>query len=230
MFKTQRSPEINLANQCYDEIQEQIINGTFKPGKKLKVEELKEQLQTGASPIREALSRLINSGLVQAHDNKGFYVTQVSESNIRDLYQTFLQIELLALTQAIKYGDDTWKTSIVAALYNLSLVENSTEKISYSVWGERNYAFHVALISGCNSPTLLNVRAQIYRQFDRYCRIAFNLSYTELEVNHEEHKNLAQAVLNRDMQQTTAIITHHILGALEDVIATLKKNNIFEKD
>ena len=227
MIKTQRSPEINLANQCYDEIQEQIINGTFEPGKKLKVEELKEQLDSGASPIREALSRLINSGLVEARDNKGFYVTQVSETDIRDLYQTFLQIELLALTQAIKHGDDAWKTSIVAALYNLSLIENSPQKTSYFAWAERNYAFHVALISGCNSPTLLNIRATIYRRFDRYCRIAFNFSQTELHVNHKEHKDLAEAVLNRDLDKTTALITHHILGALEDVITTLKANNIF---
>lgn len=227
MIKSQKSPEINLANQCYDEIQEQIVNGAFEPGKKLKVEELKEQLNTGASPIREALSRLVNSGLVKAHENKGFYVTEVSESDIRDLYQTFLQVELLALTQAIKCGDDAWKTSIVAALYNLSLIENSSQKITYSIWGERNYAFHVALISGCNSPTLLEIRANIYRRFDRYCRIAFNLSHTELHINHEEHKQLAEAVLNRDIKKTTALITHHILGALEDVITTLKKNNIF---
>src|SRR5258706_10904438 len=103
-----RSPEVNKANQCYDEIQDHIINGTFEPGKKLKVEELKQQLDSGASPIREALSRLVTSGLVKAHDNKGFYVAEMSENDIRDLYQTFLQIELLALTHAIKNGDDTW--------------------------------------------------------------------------------------------------------------------------
>lgn len=223
----QRSPEINLTNQCYDEIQEQIINGTFEPGKKLKVEELKQQLDSGASPIREALSRLVTSGLVEAHDNKGFYVTEISEADIRDLYQTFLQIEILALTQAIMLGDDAWKTSIVAALYNLSLIENNPETPSFRIWSERNYAFHVALISGCNSPTLLNIRAHVYRLFDRYCQISFNLSHKELPVNHEEHKKLAASVLNRDLKITTELITHHILGALEDVIATLKKNNVF---
>jgi len=227
MNKSHRSPEINLTNQCYDEIQEQIINGIFEPGKKLKIEELKQQLNSGASPIREALSRLVTSGLVEAHDNKGFYVTEVSEANVRDLYQTFLHIELLALTQAIERGDDTWKTSIVAALYNLSLIENNQQPPTFQVWAERNYAFHVALISGCNSPTLLNIRASIYRLFDRYCRIAFNLSHATLHVNHEEHKNLAASILNRDLATTTKLITHHILGALEEVITTLKKNNVF---
>lgn len=227
MNKIQKYSEINLVNQCYDEIQEKIINGIFVPGKKLKIEELKQQLDIGASPIREALSRLVTSGLVEAYDNKGFYVAKMSEADIRDLYKTFLHIELLALDQAIKLGDDTWKTSIVAALYNLSLVENGQKPVSYSIWAERNYAFHVALISGCNSPMLLKIRADIYRRFDRYCRIAFNLSHNQLHVNHEEHKRLADAVLNRDLKVTTEIITHHIIGALEDVIMTLKKNNVF---
>lgn len=229
MNKSNRSPEINLTNQCYDEIQEQILNGTFKPGKKLKVEELKHQLNSGASPIREALSRLVTSGLVEAYDNKGFYVAAMSEANVRDLYHTYLQIELLALTQAVQHGDDAWKTAIVAALYNLSLIENNIEPVAYHTWAERNYAFHVALIAGCNSPTLLTIRAGIYRLFDRYCRIAFNLSRTQLCVNHEEHKNLAASVLNRDIKTTTEIITHHILGALEDVITTLKKTIYFKK-
>jgi len=227
MTHIQKTSEINLVNQCYDEIQERIINGTFEPGKKLKVEELKQQLSSGASPIREALSRLVNSGLVEARDNKGFYVARMSEADIRDLYQTFLQIELLALTQAMKLGDDAWKTAIVAALYNLSLIENNAESISYTIWAERNYAFHVALISGCNSPTLLDIRANLYRRFDRYCRIAFNLSHTELERNHEEHRKLAEAVLNRDIEKTTILMTHHILGMLENVIVTLKNHKLF---
>jgi GntR family carbon starvation induced transcriptional regulator len=227
MKQIQKSPEINLANQCYDEIQERIINGSFEPGKKLKVDELKQELQIGASPIREALSRLVNSGLVEALDNKGFYVTQVSQEDIRDVYKTFLQIELLALTQAIELGDDAWKTAIVAALYNLSLIENSSETVSYSLWTARNYAFHVALISGCNSPLLLDIRANLYRRFDRYCRIAFNLSYKELDRNHEEHKKLAHAVLDRDEKKAIELMTYHIMGMLEHVILTFKKNNLF---
>lgn len=227
MTHIQKNPDINLVNQCYDEIQEHIINGTFEPGKKLKVEELKQQLKSGASPIREALSRLVSSGLVEARDNKGFYVTQISQADVRDLYHTFLQIDLLALALAIKYGDDAWQTGIVAALYNLSLVENSSKPIPYAVWAERNNAFHTALISGCNSPILLDIRAQLYRRFDRYCRIAFNLSHTKLERNHEEHKQIADAVLDRDIKKTTTLMTHHILGMLENVITTLKVNGMF---
>ena len=155
--------DYGLALQCYNYIQNAIIDGTFTPGQKLKVDTLKQQLGIGHSPIREALSRLAASGLCDVKDNKGFYVAKISEKDIRDTYHTFFQIEMLALKQAIKLGDDAWESSIVAALHNLSLVESKQDAASCQVWIERNYAFHCALISGCNSPLLHHMRADIYR-------------------------------------------------------------------
>lgn len=226
-MKAIRSNKDNtLALQCYDTIQDSIIDGTLAPGQKLKVEFLKEQLGVGHSPIREALSRLVASGLVEVQDNKGFRVAKISEADIRDTYQTYYQIEMLALKQAMELGDDAWESGVVAALHHLSLVENKKEPVPYRVWGERNNAFHVSLISGCKSPLLLQIRAEVYRHFDRYCRISFNLAHTELALNHEEHKKLADAVLSRDVTLATALMEYHIFGMLEDVIKLLKKNKM----
>lgn len=218
--------ETTFSGQCYEHIQEMIINGTLAPGQKLKVEELKSQFGVGQSPIREALSRLVTSGLVEMHDNKGFRVARVSEADVRDTYRTFLQIELLALMQAIEFGDDAWEAGIVAALHQLALIENKKGPVAYADWLKRNYAFHVSLITGCNSPLLLELRAMVYRRFERYCYIAFTILPSELELNHKEHKQLAQSVLQRDAQKAQELMEHHILGALEDVVKMLKKNQV----
>lgn len=217
--------ELSLANQCYEKLQEHILNGTFAPGQKLKVDALKQEFAIGHSPIREALSRLVSSGLVESRENKGFRVAQVSQADIYDVYQTFFHIELLALTQAIKHGDDAWESRVVAALHHLALVETKNEPVEYQVWAERNYAFHVALISGCNSPLLMQIRADVYLRFDRYCRIAFHSARKDLMVNHAEHKELAETVLSRNLEKTEKLIRYHIFGAQEAVIDTLKKNN-----
>lgn len=215
-----------LSIQCYAHIEQNIINGTFAPGQKLKIKDLKKMLNVGQSPIREALSRLVATGLVEMHDNKGFRVSGLSEDDIRDIYITFLELDLLALNKAIKLGDDAWEASVVGALHQLALIETKKEVVPYSVWAERNYAFHLALISGCKSPLLLQLRAEVYRRFERYGRIAFNLSEMNLELNHEEHKKLAEAALKRDEKAMTKLMTHHTMGALEDVIGILKKNKL----
>lgn len=222
---TENSTDIStstLAMHCYEQIQEEIISGTLAPGQKLKVEHLKEQLKVGQSPVREALARLVSSGLVELIGNRGFRVAEVSERDVRDLYEVYFNIEMLALTQALERGDDAWEATVVVALHRLAQAENSTEPVPYSVWGERNYNFHVALISGCYSPLLLHIRADVYKRFDRYCRIAFDLPNSDLVLNHEEHAELAAAVLKRDLKKATELMRHHIFGALEDVIMRLK--------
>ncbi len=215
-----------LVQHCYEHLQDAIILGTLKPGQKLKIHSLKELLGTGQSPIREALSRLVASGLVETSNNRGFFVATVDETDIRDTYHTFTQIETMALVQAIERGDDAWEAAVVGALHQLGLIEKRKEAIPYPVWAEKNYAFHVALISGCNSPTLLKIRHDLYLKFDRYCRIAFNSAQEDLALNHEEHKELAQAALNRDVKKAQSLMDHHINGALETVIKNLKKNNV----
>lgn len=220
------SAESTLAQQCYEQLQSDIMNGVLRPGEKLKVAIIKERLSVGQSPIREALSRLVAFGFVEAEDNKGFRVAKISESDVRDTYDIFTRIENEALALAIEKGDDAWEANIVAELHKLALIENKKISDIYSVWAERNYNFHVALISGCDSPTLLDIRRNLYMKFDRYCRMAYQLTKDELSVNHEEHKTLAEAVLKRDVKKAQSLMTHHINGAIEDVIAGLRVKNL----
>lgn len=218
--------ESTLAQQCYEQLQNEIVEGILKPGEKLKVEPIKERFSIGQSPVREALSRLVACGLVQAEDNKGFYVAAISEADIRDTYDTYARIETTALAMAIERGDDAWQADIVSTLYSLGLIETKGEIPSYAVWAERNYNFHVALIAGCKSPTLLEIRRMVYMKFDRYCRMSFHVSKDSLSVNHQEHQKLAQAVLQRDIKEAHALMEYHIMGAIEDVVKKFKENHL----
>jgi GntR family carbon starvation induced transcriptional regulator len=223
--KVQFTTESTLAQQCYEQLYKEILDGILKPGEKLKVEPIKQRFDIGQSPVREALSRLVASGLVEVEENKGFRVSEVSEADIRDTYSTFTLIENNALALAIEKGDDNWQASIISELYKLSLIENK-EAPSYAVWAERNYNFHVALIAGCNSPAMLEIRRAIYMKFDRYCRMAYHLSKRALSANHAEHQQLAQAILDRDTKKAQALMTYHINAALEDVIKKFKDNQL----
>ena len=224
--------ENTLVQQCYEQLQNDIIAGVLKPGEKLKVERLKERFNVGQSPVREALSRLSAFGLVEAKENKGFRVARVSEVDIRDTYAMFTSIENMALDLAIKHGDDAWESAMVAALHSLSLAEGKDSAIHYPTWAERNYNFHVALISGCGSPILLDIRRHLYMRFDRYCHMAYqiateNVFTTEnLVANHEEHKKMVAAMLGRDSKKVQELMSYHINANLEAIIQKLRLNNL----
>lgn len=219
--------ESTLAKQCYEQLQAEIIQGVLKPGEKLKVEPIKQRFSIGQAPVREALYKLSAFGLVDVQDNKGFRVTEISEQDIRDTYEVFTNIEVTALLWAIKRGDEDWEANIVAELHKLSLLELSEKNVPTSLWAQKNYDFHVALISGCKSPTLMEIRRHLYMKFDRYCQIAYQLSKQTNHNNHDEHKSLAQAVLQRDIRQVKQLMTEHINEPLEMVIQEFKNHNFF---
>lgn len=223
--KVRFKPESSLAQQCYEQLQHEIIEGILKPGEKLKVDPLKVRFEIGQSPIREALSRLAAFGLVEIEDNKGFRVSSISQADIIDTYEIFTRIENMALALAIEHGDAEWEGRIVAELHKLSLLETKQKLISHASWAEQNYNFHVALIAGCKSPILLDIRRNIYIKFDRYCRIAYGL-LSDNSVNHGDHKMLAEAVLARDVKKAQKLMTYHINGAREEVIQKFKDNNL----
>lgn len=211
-----------LTNQCFEYIREKIINGAYLPGKKLAVVALAKEIRVGPTPVREALSRLTQTGLVEAFENQGFAVKSLSEDELRDLYHTFLQIESLAIAQAIDRGDDEWASQIVAALYQLSLIENSPIPLEqYQVWAERNARFHAALVNGSGSPCLLNIRNRLFMQFDRYFRLALCRNSESIVLDHDDHKMLAEAVLKRDKKRMYQLLEEQTARGLEKMILKL---------
>ena len=217
--------ESTLAQQCFQQLQAEIIQGILKPGEKLKVKPIKQRFGIGQSPVREALSKLSAFGLVKIEENKGFRVAPVSLADIYDTYKTFTSIENMALALAIELGDDDWEAQIVAQLHKLSNIELAETQIPLTIWIEQNYNFHLALISGCGSANLLEIRHHLYMKFDRYCQMSYQLLKHNLHDNNQAHQELARAVLQRDSNQAKKLITAHINEPLEDIIKKFKNHN-----
>ena len=74
-----------LGKHCYTEIEHKIIAGAYHAGEKLGMHRLQVDLQVGLSPIREALSRLVTTGLVEIIENKCFNVSRETLSDVSNL-------------------------------------------------------------------------------------------------------------------------------------------------
>lgn len=219
--------EQTLTNYCYKTLKEAIIRGEFAPGEKLRIAKLKSHLNVGPTPIREALSRLAFSGLIDPEANRGFFVKKVSEAEVRDIYATFNKIELLALNQAIELGDTNWEANILGCLHQLSAVEKGFPPINSENWLLLNYEFHLSLIKACNSPSLLKIREDIYQLFERYCHLSLLINKDALCLNHNDHCEIAKAVINRDKIKACRLTTLHLENSLKQVIEALNSSISF---
>jgi len=202
----------SLTSQTYHCIHDMILRGELPPGQKLKIEELRKTVGTGASPIREALSLLTSDHLVERIDQRGFRVVLVSGEAFRELLKTRCWIEERALRESIEHGDAQWEENIVLANYRLNRTPRSTDDRSYvanSEWEPRHKQLHIALLSACGSSILLKFCNQLYDQNIRYRNISGTVAYSKRNTN-DEHEQLVKLVLERNADEAVkALIKHY---------------------
>ena len=109
-----------VAESSYRRIRADIIFGRLAPAQKLKLESLKETYETSVSTLREILNRLSSEGLVVAEGQRGFEVSPVSATDLREIAALRLLLETHALEQSFEYGDVEWEARLVSAHYKLS--------------------------------------------------------------------------------------------------------------
>src|SRR5579859_5765613 len=90
-----------LGDQVYTIIWEQIVNHTLRPGDKLSDLRLSEELGVSRTPIREALHRLSQDGIVRSESRRGFFVATFSSQDVSEIYDIRAALEVLAVRLAL---------------------------------------------------------------------------------------------------------------------------------
>ena len=204
------SPE-SLTRRAYLQLKQDIISGRLKPGRKLKIEELRRQYDIGTSPIREALSLLTSDHLVERWDQRGFRVANVSEEEFSELLKTRCWLEERALRESIANGSDEWEERVVLANHRLSRIprsEASDHFVANAKWEEAHRHFHMTIISECGSSILLKFCKQLYDQNIRYRQLSGSKAYPKRDIA-DEHNAICTAVLARDADKAAALLTEH---------------------
>ncbi|HWK67281.1 MAG TPA: GntR family transcriptional regulator [Rhizobiaceae bacterium] len=198
---------------AYAAIREHILGGTLKAGKKLLLGDMRAQYGFGASPLREALSRLAADRLVTARGQRGYWVADISAEEFADITNMRLLLEPEALGRSIANATLDWESRVVAAFHRLSRVESTLdvdpERLS-GEWERENRAFHLALIDNCGSPWLSRFVATLSEQSERYRRQAVARQAVPKEVLLREHKAIFDAALDRNAGLATELLKVHI--------------------
>lgn len=195
----------SATQKAYLALRQMIVTGEIKPGEKLKIEGLRERLQTGASPIREALSLLTSDNLVERLDQRGFRASPTSRANFEEILLLRCELESMALRQSIANRTQDWEENIVVCQHRLLRAKNS-ERTSYE---EVHKAFHMALLSKCESPILLKFCSQLYDLNIRYRYLAGSaLNYKQRDVSNE-HQNILGAAVDGNADQAAEHLLSH---------------------
>lgn len=214
-----------LTEQAFALLRQDVIGGHFEAGVKLKLDELQDRYGFSSSPLREALSRLAQEGLVRADERRGFRVAQLSADDLRDITRMRLLIDVQALEDAIAQGDDAWEAHIMAAHHRLDKMESrfgDGPLVLDDAWSRLHKDFHMALIAACTSVRQRTWSESLFDQAERYRRFSAR-NRTTSRRKSDEHQQLAQAVIGRNAALACALLTEHIQSTLRNVEAALAR-------
>lgn len=207
-----------LAGQAFTRLRADILSTKLRPGEKMLVERLRETYGVGATPLREALSKLTSLELVTAEGQRGFRVAPVSTENLLDITKTRAWIEALALRASIARGDRAWEAEVLAATHRLKGCAKSDGRELSDEWYRENRAFHDALVGACNSPQTMIFRAQLYDLSDRYRRLSVQNGLGGRDFD-AEHQRIVDAALSRDAEAAISFTVDHFLETTRIILA-----------
>lgn len=221
LFDAERSSEgapRTLIQDVYQRLRADIILGTLKPGTRLRAEHLKDTYSASGATMREALGLLVADALVISREQRGFIVAPVSIADFADITETRATLESHAVRMSVRHGDDEWEANLSGAFHRLSRAEERRDRSNDNYWEECNKKFHDALVAGYDSRWTRHFLTILYRQAERYRRIALYNAPPERDV-HAEHVAIFEAAIARDEARIGDLIDQHIRMTLDVVRA-----------
>ncbi len=203
------------------QIRSRIMDGTFPPESQLGEVQLAGRLNVSRGPVREALQRLIQEGLLETRRNRGVFVASLDGDDVADVYLARRAIEREAITILVRRADD-------AAFDRLGeLVEDMSSAAERGAWEEladADLRFHETLVRSSNSKRLQRMFSTLLVE-TRMCIARLESAYPVHKRLVQEHRNLLGAMRQGDESAALALIDAHLKDAVDDITRAENDSN-----
>ncbi|WP_419961472.1 GntR family transcriptional regulator [Psychrobacillus sp. BM2] len=193
------SDKMNAQKLAYEYIRERMLDGTYKGGMKLVEERLADEIGVSRTPIREAIKRLEQEGLIK---NKHIY--NPTAQDLIYIYEIRIALESFAANRAAK--NMTTETIIE--------LENSIKKSRNSLLDghskntyNENQRFHELIINECQNPIMIEKLEKAQTIF-----YLFSLRLDIYNRPHliDEHEEIYKAIKNKNEQLAGELMANHL--------------------
>lgn len=202
----------NLPEQIFDLVRERIVSGSVPPDLPIRQDALANELGVSKIPLREALARLEQEGLLVSQPNRGFFVRPLNVEEAEELYALRLKIEPDAVAAAAGVASAADRTAARAALdaLNRSIDHHAEDS------GRLNRAFHLTLVKPAKQALTLQIVERLHIMAERYVRKHLEPLGRDTRAN-EEHENILAAWTLGDTARVTELTRLHIATTLDDL-------------
>jgi DNA-binding GntR family transcriptional regulator len=192
-----------------------IASGDFPPGCQLTESGLAAELGVSRGPLREAMQRLTQEGLLVSHRNRGLFVITMDDDDIRDMYVARTAVERAALEQVILRTPDEAAGVLAACVADM---ERYVDDPNGPQIADADMAFHHALVELSGSSRLSRLHETILVE-TRMCLGAMRGTYVSAQERIAEHGRIVEAIAARDMKLADEVMIDHMRDGLNRIIS-----------
>jgi DNA-binding GntR family transcriptional regulator len=204
-----------LHDTVVDHLRTFIVEGALAPGMKLNERELCERLGISRTPLREALKVLAAEGLVEISPNRGATVSQMSEAEIREMFELLSGLEAFSGELACERITPAELAEIKVLHYEMLACRAQNDLSGYYV---RNQAIHDRINEAARNTALRQVYVTMNRRLQAL-RFRSNFQTTKWDSAIVEHEEMIRALEARDGKRMSAILRAHLLAKRDAVLA-----------
>ena len=210
-----RKVVLNSQEKAYLFIREGIFGAEFKPGERLRAQELAIRLRLSRTPVREALGRLEQEGLVRRHGGWGYVVRTVSLREAEDVYKVRRVLELEAALEAMPKITDE-------GLIQLNkLLERAHDRVvrgRLREFRELTKQFHQAIAITSGNSCLRSILIAIENQVKLLGTMIFDRHSDRANEVVKENQAILHALRDRDEAAVKAAVNNHIERSWESFV------------
>lgn len=193
-------------DSAYHELKRKIIDFSFSPGTVLTEEFLAEALKISRTPIRDAILKLENEGLV-TRESRGVVVRKFTPDDILDTYILREALEICAVQLCVEKASDEELLAIKQDVDSYSTID--AQKESFSEINERFIDFHVRIVDASKNDLLSSVYQNIVDRIRIINRMHMNESFS-IEDVRVRHESIINAIIERNAFLAQALINSSI--------------------
>lgn len=199
-------PRATLSVQIAERIRDDILSGAYPPGAQLHEVELAVGFGVSRGPLREAMQRLVQEGLLRSAPHRGVFVPELSEADLLDVFFVRSTLELAAARRIVA-GDQRRHTA--GALTAIAgRMDRALKAGDRAAGGELDFAFHRTLVDAAGSERLSRTYATVQAE-TRLCLHRLMGGYRSSKDLADEHLRLARLVGEAPVEDVVAELQRH---------------------
>ena len=208
---------ISLEEQVYVELEEEILSGALPRGTALGEIALSSRLGVSRTPIRSAIHRLAEEGLVETVANKGAIVVGITKEDLIDIYRIRVRLEGLASAIAAEKiseeGIRTLRESLELSEFYMNRIDSGdTDRLK-----ELDSTFHETIYKATDNRLLCKTLSELHRKVKIYRKRSLSVP-GRLKCSILEHREILEAIEARNAAEADRLTSLHIERALENLI------------